>query len=207
MRIVLPALILASSALVCAFALLSNYCLIDSLSLCELPHLRFAKPHIGIALPEAVFKGSSRRVVADLMRKLDAMKSVDARALIRAAAERHRVPAALVKSIVAAESNFHCEAVSPKGAIGLMQLMPQTAHQYGADPTIPEQNVDAGTRYLNFLMHKYRKYRNPLSRVIAAYNAGPGAVDRYHGIPPFRETRGYVARVMGYMRQYCKERG
>ena len=88
-----------------------------------------------------------------------------------------------------------------------MQLMPATAHEYGADPTIPEQNIDAGTRYLYFLMHKYRKYRNPLSRVIAAYNAGPGAVDRYHGIPPFRETRGYVARVMGFMRQYSKEHG
>ncbi len=205
MRFVLPALILASSAVVCAFALLSNYCLIDLLSLCEFPHLRFTKP--GIALPEAVFKGSTGRVVADLMKKLDAMKPVDARALIRAAAEKHRVPAALVKSIVAAESNFHCDAVSSRGAIGLMQLMPATAHEYGADPTIPEQNIDAGTRYLYFLMHKYRKYRNPLSRVIAAYNAGPGAVDRYHGIPPFRETRGYVARVMGYMRQYSKERG
>ena len=201
MRIVLPALILASSAFVCAFALLSNYCFIDLLSLC------FSNPSIRIPVPEAVFKGSAARVAADLMKKLDAMKPVDARALIRAAAMRHRVPAALVKSIVAAESNFDCEAVSPTGVIGLMQLMPETAHEYGADPTIPEQNVDAGTRYLNFLMHKYRRYRNPLSRVIAAYNAGPGAVDHYHGIPPFRETRGYVARVMGYMRQYLKERG
>jgi soluble lytic murein transglycosylase-like protein len=206
MRFFLPALILASSAFVCAFALLFNYCRIDLLSLCELPNLRFANP-ARIALPEAVFKGSTTRVVADLMKKLDAMKAVDAHALIRAAAEKHRVPAALVKSIVAAESNFHWEVVSPKGAIGLMQLMPETAHEYGADPTIPEQNVDAGTRYLNFLMHKYSKYRHPLSRVIAAYNAGPGAVDRYHGIPPFRETRGYVARVMGYMRLYSKEPG
>jgi soluble lytic murein transglycosylase-like protein len=175
----------------------------DLLSLCEFRHLRFAKP--GIALPEAFFRGSTRRVVADLMKKLDAMKPVNALALIHAAAEKHQVPAALVKSIVAAESNFHFEAVSPKGAIGLMQLMPATAQQYGADPNIPEQNVDAGTRYLYFLMQKYRKHRNPLSRVIAAYNAGPGAVDRYHGIPPFRETRGYVARVMGFMRQYSKK--
>lgn len=196
MRLTLPALILASSALACAFALFSNPSPIHVLSLCELPHLRFAEPNIGIALPEA-----------GLMKKLDALKPVDALALIRAAAEKHSVPAALVKSIVAAESNFHCEAVSPRGAIGLMQLMPETAHEYGADPTIPQQNIDAGTRYLYFLMHKYRKFRNPLSRVIAAYNAGPGAVDRYHGVPPFRETRGYVARVMSYMRQYTKERG
>ena len=201
MRIVLPALVLANSAFVCAFALLSNYCFIDLLSLC------FAKPNIGIPIPEVVFKGSTARVVADLMKKLDAMKPVDAHALIRAAAEKHQVPAALVKSIVAAESNFQIEVVSAKGAIGLMQLMPDTAHEYGADPTIPEQNVDAGTRYLHFLINKYRKHRNPLSRVIAAYNAGPGAVDHYHGIPPFRETRGYVARVMGYMRQYSKNPG
>jgi soluble lytic murein transglycosylase-like protein len=189
MRFVLPALIFASAAVGCAFALLSNHCFIYR-----------------IAAPEAVFKGSAARLMADLLKKLDTMKPVDAGALIRAAALKHRVPATLVKSIVAAESNFHCDAVSPKGAIGLMQLMPETARQFGADPTIPEQNIDAGTSYLHFLMHKYRKYGDPLPRVIAAYNAGPGAVDRYRGIPPFRETRGYVARVMGYMRQYRKER-
>ena len=185
MRIVLIALIFASAAVACAFALFS--------------------PQTRIAVPEAVFKGSVRRLMADLLKKLDTMKPVDAGALIRAAALKHKVPATLVKSIVAAESNFHCDAVSPKGAIGLMQLMPETARQFGADPTIPEQNIDAGTSYLHFLMHKYRKYGNPLPRVIAAYNAGPGAVDHYRGIPPFRETRGYVARVMGYMRQYRKE--
>jgi hypothetical protein len=202
MKFVLLALIFASSALVCVFAWFSNSCLTTLVSLSELPHLKFAKP---IAHPEAVFEGSARRVVGDLMKKLNAIKQVDTLALIHAAAEKHQVPAALVKSIVAAESNFHCEAVSPKGAIGLMQLMPATAQQYGADPNIPEQNVDAGTRYLYFLMQKYRKHRNPLPRVIAAYNAGPGAVDRYRGIPPFRETRGYVARVMGFMRQYSKK--
>jgi hypothetical protein len=185
MRFVLPALILASAAVACAFALFSN-------------------DNTGIAPPDAVFKGSARRVMADLLQRLDAMKPADVAVLIRAAAVKHRVPAALVKSIVAAESNFHSDAVSPKGAIGLMQLMPETAEQFGADPYIPEQNIDAGTSYLHFLMHKYRRYGNSLSRVIAAYNAGPGAVDRYRGIPPFRETRGYVARVMGYMRQYRK---
>ena len=188
MRFVLTALVLASVAVVCAFAL-------------------FSKPKIRIAPPEAVLKSSVGRVVSDVLKKLDAMKPVDAPALIRTAALKHGVPAALVKSIVAAESNFRCDAVSPKGAIGLMQLMPATAEEYGADPSIPEQNIDAGTSYLHFLMQKYRKHRNSLSRVIAAYNAGPGAVDRYRGVPPFRETRGYVARVMGYMRQYRKERG
>ena len=131
---------------------------------------------------------------------------VDAHALIRGAAEKHGVPAAFVKSIVAAESNFNCDAISPRGAIGLMQLMPGTAKEYGADPNIPEQNVDAGTRYLRVLMDKYHKYGNRLPRVIAAYNAGPGMVDHYHGVPPFRETRRYVVRVLRFLRFFQRER-
>lgn len=133
--------------------------------------------------------------------------TVDFRALIRAAALKHRVPAAFVKSIVAAESNFDCDAVSPKGAIGLMQLMPATAQQFGADPNIPEQNVDAGAHYLRFLIDKYHQYRNWMKRVIAAYNAGPAAVDRFHGVPPYRETRVYVARVLNFLKQFSRERG
>jgi soluble lytic murein transglycosylase-like protein len=131
---------------------------------------------------------------------------VDTHALIRGAAKKHGVPAAFVKSIVAAESNFNCAAISSKGAIGLMQLMPETAREYGADPSIPEQNVDAGTHYLRVLMDKYHRYGNSLPRVIAAYNAGPGAVDRYHGVPPFRETRRYVVRVLRFMRRFQRER-
>jgi soluble lytic murein transglycosylase-like protein len=126
----------------------------------------------------------------------------DTQALICMAAEKHGVPAAFVKSIVAAESNFDCDALSPKGAVGLMQLMPETAREYGADPSIPEQNVDAGTHYLRVLMDKYRKHGDSLQRVIAAYNAGPAMVDRYHGVPPFRETRRYVARVLGFLHRF-----
>jgi len=134
-------------------------------------------------------------------------KPVDTQALIRGAAEKHRVPAAFVKSIVAAESNFNCDVISSKGAIGLMQLMPETAREYGADPSIPEQNIDAGTHYLRVLMDKYHGYGNSLTRVIAAYNAGPGMVDRYHGVPPFRETRRYVVRVLRFLRHFQIERG
>jgi soluble lytic murein transglycosylase-like protein len=127
---------------------------------------------------------------------------VDPHALIRAAARKHRVSAAFITSIVAAESNFDPGAISPKGAIGLMQLMPSTAQLFGADPAIPEQNVDAGTHYLRVLIDRYHKYRNWLTRVIAAYNAGPGVVDRYHGVPPFPETKTYVARVLAFMKKF-----
>jgi soluble lytic murein transglycosylase-like protein len=119
--------------------------------------------------------------------------------LIADAAARHNVPAAFVQSIVAAESNFNSAALSAKGAVGLMQLMPETAQQFGADPSVPAQNIDAGTRYLKQLMGRYR---GATKRVIAAYNAGPANVDRYHGIPPFKETRNYVARVLAFLKQF-----
>jgi soluble lytic murein transglycosylase-like protein len=128
-----------------------------------------------------------------------------AHAMIRAAALKHNVPAAFVKSIVAAESNFDAAAVSSRGAIGLMQLMPELALEYGVDPRIPEQNIDGGTRYLKVLIQRYQKSRDWLRRTIAAYNAGPGMVDKYRGVPPFRETRTYVARVLGYYRQFQRE--
>lgn len=133
------------------------------------------------------------------------VKVIDPRALIRAAARKHRVHAALVISIVAAESNFDPSAISAKGAIGLMQLMPETAQLFGADATIPEQNVDAGAQYLRALIDKYHKYHNWLTRVIAAYNAGPGVVDHYHGVPPYRETKTYVARVLAFMKKFQRE--
>jgi soluble lytic murein transglycosylase-like protein len=136
-----------------------------------------------------------------VMPKIDLPKD-EALKLIDAAAQRHKVPSAFVKSIVAAESNFDCNVVSPRGAIGLMQLMPQTAQEYGADPTVPAQNIDAGTHYLRVLMNRYSRSKGSLKRVIAAYNAGPTMVDRYRGIPPFRETQQYVARVLNFLRRF-----
>ena len=128
----------------------------------------------------------------------------DIHGLIQTAATKYKVPAEFIKSIVAAESNFNPLAVSPKGAVGLMQLMPETAREYGGDPKIPAQNIEAGTHYLSFLLQRYRRSRHPLTSAIAAYNAGPGAVDHYRGIPPFRETRGYVARVLAFLRKFHK---
>jgi soluble lytic murein transglycosylase-like protein len=108
------------------------------------------------------------------------------------AADRYGLPRALVRSVILAESAFDPAAVSPKGAIGLMQLMPETARELGADPRDPAQNVDAGTRYLRDLLLRY-DYR--LWHALAAYNAGPGAVDSHGGVPPYRETIQYIRKV------------
>jgi soluble lytic murein transglycosylase-like protein len=156
-------------------------------------------------LPAAEPNGAVQRVL--FVEKRVALKVAEVHALIEAASKKHGVPTALVKSIVAAESSFQCDAVSSKGAVGLMQLQPSTAQQYGADAAIPEQNIDAGTRHLRFLIERYRHMHNPLKYVIAAYNAGCGAVDRYHGVPPFRETRGYVVRVLALFRHYQRQSG
>jgi soluble lytic murein transglycosylase len=119
--------------------------------------------------------------------------------LIGLAARQHQVQPALVKAVIAAESNFDPWAVSHKGAQGLMQLMPGTAEALGvADPFQPEDNVDGGTRYLRALIERY----GDLERALAAYNAGPSAVDRHRGVPPYAETRAYVQRVMTYYRHY-----
>ena len=108
------------------------------------------------------------------------------------AADKYGLPRTLVRSVMAAESSFRQQAVSPKGALGLMQLMPQTAKTLGADPRDAAQNVDAGTRYLRDLLEKYH---GALYHALAAYNAGPDAVDKYKGIPPFPETLRYVSRI------------
>lgn len=116
----------------------------------------------------------------------------DPRRLIEEAARRHGLPIELLDSVAAIESGYHPRAVSPKGAIGLMQLMPETAARLKADPTDPVQNVDAAARYLRELLERYDY---GLYRALAAYNAGPGAVDRHGWIPPYRETQLYVQRV------------
>jgi soluble lytic murein transglycosylase-like protein len=122
--------------------------------------------------------------------------------LIAEIAEGQGLPPALVKAVIATESNFDPRAVSSKGAQGLMQLMPSTADMLGVDdPMVPAENVSGGTRYLRSLIDRYGR----LAHALAAYNAGPTNVDRYGGIPPFPETRQYVARVLAYYRAYHGE--
>ena len=122
--------------------------------------------------------------------------------LVTRAAIHAGLPPAIVHSIARAESGYREDAVSPKGAIGLMQLMPKTAAELNADPHDPAQNADAGARYLRDLLQKYENDPHQVSKAVAAYNAGPAAVDKYHGIPPYPETIQYVNRVL---KQYEKE--
>jgi len=118
------------------------------------------------------------------------------------AARNHRLEPALVKAVVAAESNFERWAVSHAGAQGLMQLMPETARRLGVrDPFHPTENVEGGTRYLRTMLDRY----GDLRRALAAYNAGAKAVDRYQGVPPYEETQAYVVRVLHYYRGYDDE--
>jgi soluble lytic murein transglycosylase-like protein len=104
----------------------------------------------------------------------------------------HNVPANLVRAVIQVESAYHERARSPKGAMGLMQLMPATAKQYAvADPYDPAANIEGGVKYLKSLLQ-----RLPVALALAAYNAGEAAVQRFDGIPPYRETQDYVARIL-----------
>ncbi len=113
---------------------------------------------------------------------------------VQSASVHHSLDADFINSVIRAESGFHTQAVSRKGARGLMQLMPDTAQKLGVrDSFDPGQNVDGGTGYLSSLLDRYH---GDVAKALAAYNAGPKAVDRYHGVPPYSETRQYVARII-----------
>jgi hypothetical protein len=115
---------------------------------------------------------------------------------IHESAERHQVDERLVREVAWQESHYKTQSVSSKGARGTMQLMPGTARTLGVDSTDTASNIEGGVVYLGQLMHHYD---GDTSKALAAYNAGPRAVDRYGGIPPYRETQGYVHSIMGRM--------
>lgn len=127
-------------------------------------------------------------------RKEANLTKADLQEMLAQAGERHNIDADLLASVVKAESNGDARAVSHAGARGLMQLMPKTAAEEGvADSFQPDQNVRGGSAYLDELL---QKYHDNLALALAAYNAGPAAVAKYHGIPPYHETRAYIARVI-----------
>jgi len=121
------------------------------------------------------------------------LPALDSRTLVHDAAVRTGLPPAFVESVARVESAMRPQAVSPKGAVGVMQLMPSTARALSADPRDPAQNIDAGARLLRDLLIKYD---GDVVKALSAYNAGAGAVDRYRGMPPYAETQNYVDKVI-----------
>lgn len=123
--------------------------------------------------------------------------------LMESAALRYRIPVALVRAVVHAESNYDPTAVSPKGASGLMQLMPETAREmFVKDIFEPRDNIEGGTRYLRVLANLYG---GDMVKIVAAYNAGPEAVNRNRGIPPYEETQAYVRKVIALYFRYKEQ--
>lgn len=117
--------------------------------------------------------------------------------------KKYGIPVALIKSVITAESCFNSKAVSPKGAQGLMQLMPDTAKRFGVtDSFDTDENIRGGTRYLKFL---FKFFKDDMLDVIAAYNSGEGTVRKYKGIPPYKETREYVAKVSKLYKYYSNK--
>ncbi len=147
---------------------------------------------VGVAA--AALRGVVPDEVLDEVALAPLTAGADLSALAEAAARRHALDPELVRAVVAVESDFRADAVSPKGAQGLMQLMPATAKALGVtDAFDPAQNLEGGARHLRALIDQYG---GDVKRALAAYNAGPGAVARHGGVPPYPETRDYVRKVL-----------
>jgi len=160
----------------------------------RLPRIGHASARAGSAAPLRAQSASAARAVAGTLVRAAPASRAQLTPLVAAAATAHGLPAALLQAVVEVESNFNPGAVSPKGALGLMQLMPQTARHLGvADARDPASNLDGGARYLKQLL---ARFGNNLPLALAAYNAGPGAVARGGVIPGFAETQLYVPRVI-----------
>jgi soluble lytic murein transglycosylase-like protein len=153
----------------------------------KIPLLKTAANGMTLSTPQTSFAESPEMSVAQQVNreKIEEM--------IREVSARYRVDPALVRAVMQTESNWNSSAVSRKGALGLMQLVPGTAQQLGVNNAFdPKQNLDGGVHYLHMLLERYN---GDLDKALAAYNAGPSAVDRAGGIPRYRETRDYVQKV------------
>jgi soluble lytic murein transglycosylase-like protein len=156
---------------------------------------RFEKDTAPAPAPVTAAPAISRGTPAAPAAQLPAIVSpVDVHQMVNSAGERHQIDPDFINSVIRAESGFNNRAVSKKGAQGLMQLMPQTASQLGvANSFDPNANVEGGTKYLRELLEKYNY---DVNKALAAYNAGPKRVDQYRGVPPYYETRTYIARII-----------
>ena len=172
------------------------------------PHATGGAP-VASSLPTGSSSGSVKPFFPDYLIgpvkekvKASAQEVTSYEDFIQSSADKYGVDPALVKAVIKAESGYRTNAQSHAGAQGLMQLMPSTAASLGCnDPFDPAQNIDAGTRYLKQQIDRF----GSAEQALAAYNAGPGAVAKYNGVPPFRETQNYVNRVLSYMQDYSSE--
>lgn len=148
------------------------------------------------SVPKAKTPAATRKAIAaakEIAKQTPAVEAHEIKELIDSTAKRHGVDVNLVHSVIRAESNYQQKAISPKGALGLMQLVPETASRFGVDnPFDASQNLDGGVRYLKFLTERFQ---GNLRLALAAYNAGEGAVARHGGVPPYRETQDYVTKI------------
>jgi soluble lytic murein transglycosylase-like protein len=124
--------------------------------------------------------------------------------IIESTSKKYNINSSIIKAVIKAESNFDPSVVSSAGAMGLMQLMPDTALSLGVvEPFDPMENIEGGVKYLKDMLNKFG---GNLELALAAYNAGPGNVTKYGGIPPFQETQNYVAKIMGYIKNRTFEK-